>query len=50
LTPACRELFRTGRAARQDWLMRAIQTKLTPDEQAQLAFALRLLNRLVDDN
>lgn len=50
LTPACRELFRTGRAARQDWLMRAIQTKLTADEQAQLAFALRLLGRLVDDN
>jgi DNA-binding MarR family transcriptional regulator len=50
LTPACRELFRTGRAARQDWLMRAIQTKLTPDEQAQLAFALRLLGRLVDDD
>jgi DNA-binding MarR family transcriptional regulator len=50
LTPACRELFRTGRAARQDWLLRAIQTKLTPDEQAQLAFALRLLGRLVDDN
>ncbi len=48
LTPACRELFRTGRAARQDWLLRAIQTKLTADEQAQLAFALRLLNRLVD--
>jgi DNA-binding MarR family transcriptional regulator len=50
LTPACRELFRTGRAARQDWLLRAIQTRLTQDEQAQLAFALRLLSRLVDDN
>ena len=50
LTPACRELFRTGRAARQDWLLRAIQTKLTQDEQAQLAFALRLLGRLVDDS
>ena len=49
LTPACRELIRTGRAARQDWLMRAIQTKLTAEEQAQLAFSLRLLNRLVDD-
>jgi DNA-binding MarR family transcriptional regulator len=49
LTPACRELIRSGRAARQDWLLRAIQTKLTPDEQAQLAFALRLIGRLVDD-
>ena len=50
LTPACRDMIRTGRAARQDWLLRAIQTKLTQDEQAQLAFALRLLGRLVDDN
>jgi DNA-binding MarR family transcriptional regulator len=49
LTPTFRELIRTGRAARQDWLLRAIQTKLTPDEQAQLAFSLRLLSRLVDD-
>src|SRR5258708_3210089 len=48
LTPACRELIRSGRAARQDWLLRAIQTKLTPQEQAQLAAAMRLLNRLVD--
>ena len=49
LTPACREMIRTGRAARQDWLLRAIQTKLSAEEQAQLAFSLRLLSRLVDD-
>jgi DNA-binding MarR family transcriptional regulator len=48
LTPACRELIRTGRAARHDWLLRAIQTKLSAEEQAQLAFAVHLLNRLVD--
>lgn len=48
LTPACRELIRTGRAARHDWLMRAIQTKLNAEEQAQLALAMQLLNRLVD--
>ncbi len=30
LTPACRELIRSGRAARHDWLFRAIQTELTP--------------------
>src|ERR1700724_2776268 len=47
LTPACRELIRSGRAARHDWLLRAIQTKLTPEEQEQLASALSLLNRLV---
>jgi DNA-binding MarR family transcriptional regulator len=49
LTPACREIIRTGRAARQDWLLRAIQTKLSAEEQAQLSFSLRLLSRLVDD-
>jgi DNA-binding MarR family transcriptional regulator len=48
LTPACRELIRTGLAARHDWLLRAIQTKLTPQEQAQLAAAMGLLNRIVD--
>jgi DNA-binding MarR family transcriptional regulator len=49
LTPACREKLRTGRAARHDWLLRAIQTRLSAEEQAQLAFSLRLLGRLVDD-
>jgi DNA-binding MarR family transcriptional regulator len=49
LTPACRELIRSGRAARHDWLLRAIQTKLASQEQAQLAAALSLLNRLVDN-
>jgi DNA-binding MarR family transcriptional regulator len=49
LTPACREMIRTGRAARHNWLLRAIQTRLTPDEQAQLTFSMSLLNRLVDD-
>jgi DNA-binding MarR family transcriptional regulator len=48
LTPACRELFRTGRAARHDWLLRAIQTKLTAQEQMLLAASMTLLNRLVD--
>ncbi|HVX78814.1 MAG TPA: MarR family transcriptional regulator [Bradyrhizobium sp.] len=50
LTPACRELIRTGRAARHEWLLRAIQTKLSAEEQAQLAFAMHLLNRLVDSD
>ena len=48
LTPGCRELFRSGRAARHDWLLRAIQTKLTAQEQAQLAASMALLHRLVD--
>jgi DNA-binding MarR family transcriptional regulator len=49
LTPACREMFRTGRAARQDWLLRAIQRKLSAEEQAQLASSLQLLGRIVDE-
>src|SRR5579864_1153819 len=49
LTPSCRELIRTGRAARQDWLLRAIQRELSAEEQAQLALSLRLLGRIVDD-
>jgi DNA-binding MarR family transcriptional regulator len=48
LTPACRELFRSGRAARHDWLFRAIQARLTPQQQEQLAAAMSLLDRLVD--
>ena len=49
LTPACVALFRTGRAARTDWLLKTIQSRLTPQEHAQLAAAISLLNRLVDD-
>jgi hypothetical protein len=41
-------LIKSGRAARMDWLLKAIQTKLTPQEQDQLAAAVKLLNRLVD--
>ena len=48
LTPACRELIRSGRAARHDWLQRAIQAKLSAPEQAQLAASMVLLERLVD--
>jgi len=48
LTPVCREKIRTGRAARHEWLLRAIEAKLTRDEQRQLAAAMRLLGRIVD--
>jgi DNA-binding MarR family transcriptional regulator len=48
LTAACRERIEAGRAAREDWLFRAIQTKLAPDEQEQLASAVELLERLVE--
>jgi DNA-binding MarR family transcriptional regulator len=48
LTPACLELIRTGRAARHEWLLRAVQTKFTAQERAQLAASMALLHRLVD--
>lgn len=48
LTPKCEAMIRTGRAARHEWLQRAITAKLTPQEQAQLRAALGLLSRIVD--
>ena len=48
LTPACVEMLRAGRAARQDWLQHAIRSHLTADEQQELARAVRLLARLAD--
>jgi DNA-binding MarR family transcriptional regulator len=49
LTPLCREKIDTGRAARQDWLLRSINAKLTPSEREQLRSALLLLEKLADD-
>jgi DNA-binding MarR family transcriptional regulator len=49
LTPACRSWIGEGRAARQDWLTRTIQTRLAASEQDQLIAAMTLLERLVDD-
>jgi DNA-binding MarR family transcriptional regulator len=46
LTDTCRELIKATRAAKEDWLFRAIQTKLSPAEQEELAIALELLKRL----
>ncbi len=37
LTPACRTWIEAGRATRQDWLIRAIRTRLNPAEQEKLA-------------
>jgi DNA-binding MarR family transcriptional regulator len=48
LTAACRETLRSGRAAREDWLVRALQAQLQPHERDQLAAAINLLNRLAD--
>ena len=49
LTDSCRRRFQESRAARQDWLTRIIQTRLSPQELDELATAVELLRRLVDD-
>ena len=49
LTDACRKWIEDGRAARQDWLTRTLQERLSPPEQEKLAEAVELLQRLVDD-
>ncbi|WP_092035063.1 MarR family transcriptional regulator [Bradyrhizobium sp. OK095] len=49
LTKACRDRIRVGRAVRQDWLSRTISTRLSLREQDELAAAVSLLKRLVDD-
>ncbi len=46
LTPACEALVQATRSARDDWLAAAIRTRLTPDEQQQLAAGIALLRRL----
>lgn len=47
LTPACIEAIKKGRAAKEDWLFKAISTQLAVAEQEQLAAAVQLLKRLV---
>lgn len=49
LTDACRRWVQQGRAARQDWLTRTIQARLSPQEQNQLTAAVELLKRVVND-
>jgi DNA-binding MarR family transcriptional regulator len=49
LTEACRKWVEEGRAARQDWLIRTLQARLSLQEQDELAKAVELLKRLVDD-
>jgi DNA-binding MarR family transcriptional regulator len=48
LTPAFLKTVKTGRAAREDWLFRALQAQLAPREHEQLAAAVKLLSRLAD--
>ncbi len=48
MTPAWIETLRVGRAAREDWLFRAMKAKLSAAEIDELAGSLRLLARLVE--
>jgi DNA-binding MarR family transcriptional regulator len=49
LTDACRKWAAEGRAARQDWLTRMLQEQLSPQERGEVAKAVGLLKRLVED-
>ena len=49
LTGACRALIKKVRSARQDWLSRTIRARLSSEEQRQLAAALELLKRIVEE-
>ncbi|CAN5444352.1 MarR family transcriptional regulator [soil metagenome] len=48
LTQTCRDLIKAGRAARLDWLAHAIEARLSPAEQQQLAGSVALLGRLFE--
>jgi DNA-binding MarR family transcriptional regulator len=48
MTPVFRKTIKAGRAAKDDWLLRALQAQLSPEEQCLLAAATRLLERLAD--
>jgi DNA-binding MarR family transcriptional regulator len=48
LTPTFRKTIKASRAAKDDWLLRALQAQLSPQEQDALAAAVKLLQRLAD--
>lgn len=48
VTPKCRAMIDAGRAARNDWLVRALGSRFTASERDQLARAVTLLSRLVE--
>jgi DNA-binding MarR family transcriptional regulator len=48
ITDSCRAWIDAARTAREDWLCKAIEASLSPAEQADLASAVRLLDRLVN--
>jgi DNA-binding MarR family transcriptional regulator len=48
LTPAFRKTVNASRAAKDDWLFRALQAQLSAHEQDALAATVKLLQRLAD--
>ena len=48
VTPGFRKALNANRAAKDDWLLRALQTQLSQHEQAELAAAVKLLQRLAE--
>ncbi len=46
LTEQCRKALKAARAAKQDWLARALEARLTPAERERLANVVPLLERL----
>jgi len=48
LTPGFRSTVQANRAAKDDWLLRALQTQLSAGEQDELAAAVKLLQRLAE--
>jgi len=48
LTASCRRLLKRTRAAREDWLFRALRATLAAAELAQLRAGVALLGRLAD--
>ena len=48
LTPTFKRTREASRVAKEDWLIRALQAQLSPREQATLAAAVGLLERVAD--
>jgi len=48
LTPGFRKVLQANRAAKDDWLFRALHAQLSEREQAELAAAVKLLQRLAE--
>ena len=48
ITPEARRRIDDARATKEDWLLRTIEARLTPAEQAQLATGVHLLTRLLE--